>query len=296
MKIASHHWMRPEPLEKTFARLARCGYNSIELSGEPYKYTVAEVRGLMEKYHVDCWGGVTIMVGDRDLVREDPEIRRKSIQYTKDTIDLIAGCGGKIITIVPATVGRITSKATPEDEWKWAVEGLREIRKHARERKVTIGIEPLNRFETNFINNHRQALLLAQEVGDDIGVCLDGFHINIEEQDPVAAIRAVGKKLTDFHIADSNRRPPGQGHNDWDAILKAIGSTGYQGCLTNEVVVPFDRTPVTATRSDKSAIEGASAEDLKFIADHGTDVLTDAEFELNVRATADFLKNWYGKR
>jgi hypothetical protein len=53
---------------------------------------------------------------------------------------------------------------------------------------------------------------------------------------------------------------------------------------------------VTATRSDKSAIEGASAEDLKFIADHGTDVLTDAEFELNVRATADFLKNWYGKR
>jgi sugar phosphate isomerase/epimerase len=292
MKLASHNWMRPEPLEKTLDRLHRCGYHAIEISGEPYKYKVPETKALLAKYQIECWGAVTLMLEDRDLVRHDEQIRKASIQYCKDCITMIHGLGGKILTIVPATVGRIVSKADPKDEWKWAVEALREINRFAREYKVQIGIEPLNRFETNFINNHKQALLLAQEVGGGCGVCLDGFHINIEEQDPLAAIKAVGDKLMDFHVADTNRRPPGQGHHDWDAIVAAIRSTGYDGCLTNEVVVPFDRTPVSLSAVDKATEAGAGAEEIKFIIDHGSGVMTDAEYEKNVRATADYMRKY----
>lgn len=289
MKLASHNWMRPEPLEKTLSRLSRCGYDAIEISGEPYKYKVPEVKALLAKYKLECWGAVTIMLEDRDLVREVEEIRKKSIQYCKDIITMIQGLGGKILTVVPATVGKISSKADPKDEWRWAIEGLREINAHARACKVKIGIEPLNRFETNFINNHKQALLLAQEVGKDVGVCLDGFHINIEEKDPIAAIKAVKGKMMDFHVADTNRRPPGEGHHDWDAIIAAIRSIGYEGCLTNEVVVPFDRTPVSLSEVDTTAKAGASAEELKFIVDHGSGVMTDEEYERNIRATGDFI-------
>src|SRR5438046_1363072 len=83
------------------------------------------------------------------------------------------------------------------------IEGLKPIADHARKEKVRIALEPLNRFETNFLNRHDQALALASEIGDDIGVCLDAFHINIEEKDPLQAIRNVGKRLFDFHIADN---------------------------------------------------------------------------------------------
>jgi sugar phosphate isomerase/epimerase len=298
MKIASHHWMRMiDPLEKVFARLARCGYDAIELSGEPHKpgYSVPEIKSLMEKYKIEVWGAVTLMVQGRDLVSHIPEVRAKSIQYCIDILDWLKPLGGKEITVVPGEVGRIKSVADPDDEWKWGVEAMRKIAAHARELKIKVAIEPLNRFETNFINNHKQALLLAQEAGDDVGVCLDAFHINIEEKDPVAAIKAVGKKLYDFHVADTNRRPPGQGHHDWDALLGAIAKTGYEGCLTNEFVIPDDRTPLNPSKGDPDALKGMTPEEIKFYVDHAMAVLNDEEYEKHVRATGDFLNRWLRK-
>ena len=289
MRLASHNWMRPEPIATTIARLAKCGYDAIEISGEPYKYKVPEVKALLEKHNIKCCGSVTIMVGDRDLVREVEDIRKASIQYCKDTIDMLKALGGDFLCIVPATVGKIVSKADPDDEWKWGIEGLREIHKHAKGIGVRIGIEPINRFETNFIYNAKQAMLIASEVADDCGVILDGFHINIEEPDPVAAIRYVGDRLIDFHVADTNRRPPGEGHHDWDAIFKALNDVNYERCMTNEVVVPFDRTPVSRSKRDTTAAAGASKEDMKFLIDHGTDVMSDEEYEKNIQATSDYI-------
>src|SRR5260370_23465823 len=144
----------------------------------------------------------------------------------KDCIDLIAGLGGQILCIVPSTVGKIVPLAGPEEERHWAVEGLREVAYYAGEKCVRPGIEPLNRFETNFINRHDQAVLLAQEVGTHIGVVLDAFHINIEEADPVAAIKATGKYLIDFHVADNNRFPPGRGAINWAPLVGALRAIG----------------------------------------------------------------------
>ena len=76
---------------------------------------------------------------------------------------------------------------------------------------MRMGLEPLNRFETYFLNRCEQALALADAVGGDCGVCLDAFHMNIEEADLLGAIRAAGDKLVDFHVADNNRMPPGHG-------------------------------------------------------------------------------------
>ncbi len=289
MKLASHNWMRPEPIEVTLARLEKCGYEAIEISGEPYQYDVQKVKKLLEKHNLRCAGSVTIMVGDRDLVREVEEIRKKSVQYCKDTIDMVKTLGGEFLCIVPATVGKVVSKADPDDEWKWAIECLREIHAFAKERDVRIGIEPINRFETNFIYNAKQALLLAQEVADDCGIILDGFHINIEEADPIASIREVGDKMIDFHVADTNRRPPGEGHHDWDAMIKAMNDSGYDKWLTNEAVIPFDRTPISKSTRDATAAAGASNDDLQFLIDHGTDVLSDEAYTKSIQSTADYL-------
>jgi sugar phosphate isomerase/epimerase len=276
-RMSSHNWMRPEPLEITLERLSRLGYDSLEIMGEPAKYEPKETRALFAKYKLNCWGTVTIMLQSRDLIHADKYIRIGSIEYVKDCITLSKELGGEIITIVPSEVGKIAPMADPETEWAWAVEGMNIIADHARKQGIRIGIEPLNRFETNFINRHDQALALANEIGEDVGVTLDAFHINIEEEDPFAAIRTIGSRLVDFHLADNNRRPPGEGTYDWPKLLQTIKDTGYEGQLTAEFVVPADRSPIGFANASDAGTTG-SAEELKFIRDHGSDLMSNEEY------------------
>lgn len=291
MKLCMHNWMRPEPIDVTIRRLSRFGYHGIEISGEPARYDPGEVRSLLDANGVACWGSVTLMTTGRDLIHEDAYVRYGTVKYMKDCIDLIAGLGGQILCIVPSTVGKIIPLASPQEEWKWAVEGLREVAYYAGEKGVRPGIEPLNRFETNFINRHDQACLLAQEVGQNIGVVLDAFHLNIEEADPVEAIKNTGPLLIDFHVADNNRFPPGRGAINWRALIEALRSIGYDGYLTSEFVMPIDRTPAAAAEqeAEDASTAGASAGHEKFLRDHGTGALSERYYDLLVQQSGEFL-------
>ena len=133
LKMAMHNWMRPEPIDVTVKRLGRSGYDGIEISGEPALYDTKEVRSLLEDNGLECWGAVTLMVGGRDLLHEDKYVRVGSVQYVKDTIDMIKELGGKILTVVPSTVGKVTPMGSPEDEWRWAVDSLKECQDSRRE-------------------------------------------------------------------------------------------------------------------------------------------------------------------
>ncbi len=292
MKICMHNWMRPEPLEVTLERLHRLGYDGIEIMGEPRKYDTAEVRRMLDKFQIECWGSVTIMVAGRDLIHADPYFREMSQQYVKECIDLVNALGGKIITVVPSEVGKVVAMADPETEWDWAVEGLKRIADHANKKNVRIGLEPLNRFETNFLNRHDQALRLAEDVGEGVGVCLDVFHINIEEADPFQAILNTGDKLVDFHVADTDRYPPGHGHWDWQRTIETLKQAGYNGYITSEFVVPFDRSPIKAHLTEAGEAGGTevSAAELKFIRDHGSDVMSEAQYSKYVKDTIDHLR------
>ncbi|MDP9136276.1 MAG: sugar phosphate isomerase/epimerase, partial [Actinomycetota bacterium] len=220
MKVAMHNWMRPEPIETTITRLGRSGYDGIEISGEPAVYDLDAVKRQLSDNGIECWGSVTLMTGGRDLVHEDHYVRLASVQYVKDCLSLVSDLGGKILTIVPSTVGKIVPMASPEEEWEWAVNGLKECQAHAEQVGVRIGLEPLNRFETYFLNRADQAVQLAKDVGGNCGVSLDIFHMNIEEADWAQAIRDTGEHLVDFHVADNNRLPCGQGAIDWDQLVK----------------------------------------------------------------------------
>ena len=162
LKVAMHNWMRPEPIETTITRLGRSGYDGIEISGEPALYDGDQVKGLLDQNGLECWGAVTLMTGGRDLVHEDHYVRLASVQYVKDCLSLVSSLGGRILTVVPSTVGKVVPMASPEDEWAWCVAGLKECQAHAEEVGVRIGVEPLNRFETYFINRADQAVAMAK--------------------------------------------------------------------------------------------------------------------------------------
>lgn len=291
MKHSMHNWMRPEPIEVTLERLHRFGYDGIEISGEPGRYDPDEVRRLLDRYQLECWGSVTMMFEGRDLIHPDAGIRASSIQYIRESLDMTKALGGKIFCIVPSTVGKTRPLASASEEWAWAVEGLKVVAEYAGELGIVPGIEPLNRFETYFINRHDQALLLCEEVGNGLGVVLDAFHINIEEADPIGAIRRTGTKLVDFHVADNNRRPAGKGHFDWSKILGALQEIGYNGHLTAEFVLTLDRTPIALMSEKRESDMTIHEEDLKFISDMGSGLISGADYDNAVESSIKHLKS-----
>ena len=290
-KVAMHNWMRPEPIETTITRLGRSGYEGIEISGEPAVYDPADVKRLLDANGVECWGSVTLMTGGRDMVHEDSYVRMASVQYVKDCLSLVADLGGKILTVVPSTVGKVTPMASPEEEWRWCVAGLRECQEHAEQVGVRIGVEPLNRFETYFINRADQAVQMAKDVGGNCGVTLDIFHMNIEEADWKQAIRDTGDYLVDFHVADNNRMPCGQGAIDWDALVQELAGIGYEEYLTVEFVVPVDRTPLSQRQEIADASEAGASQGMEqFLRDHGTGALPEAYYDRYVQDSIDRLR------
>ena len=290
MHLSTHNWMRAEPLATTLGRIERLGYASIELSGEPAQYASRATRLLLRDHGISCWGAVTLMLADRNLAAADPGQRARSVRYVKDVVEMVAGLNGQVVAVVPATVGKSMPDSTPENEWAWVVDGLREIDELAERSGVRIAIEPINRFETYFINRADQALALAEAVGPNCGVCLDTFHLNIEEANLLDAIRSVRGRLFDVHVADNNRMAPGQGALDWAAILATLREVGYDGALAAEFVAPIDRTPVRryGAQVEESPVD-ISDEQLQFIRDHGSSLLSDAFYTGLAAKTAETL-------
>ena len=290
MHLSMHNWMRAEPIDVTVRRLARYGYKSIELSGEPELYDTQEVRGLLGENGLSCWGVVSLMIEGRDLIHAEEAVRVSSIEYLNRCITMVKELDGFEMTIVPSTVGKVAAMDTPEQEWAWAVEGLREVYGHAQREGVRLALEPLNRFETNFLNRAGQAMLLAAEVGPDCGVCIDTFHLNIEEANLVEAIRSTRERLVDFHVADNNRMACGMGALDWPLIVNTLKEIGYDGALTVEFVAPLDRTPANPYENAVAAAEEElTPEQLQFIQDHGSGVLSEEFYSWLVEETAKTL-------
>jgi sugar phosphate isomerase/epimerase len=292
MFLSMHNWMRAEPIEVTIRRLARYGYDSIEIEGEPSKYDTKEVRKMLKDYNLFCFGSISLMFAGRDLIHADEAIRASSVQYIKDCVTMVKELEGRRMNIVPSQVGKVAPMASPEEEWQWAVEGLREIYDFSEKAGVGLGLEPLNRFETNFLNRHDQALVLAKEVGPNCGVCLDAFHINIEEADLYQAILNTGEKLVAFHVADNNRMACGQGDYDWVRLVTTLKAAGYDEALTVEFVAPLDRTPANPYKNALASAEAElTPEQLKFIQDHGSGVLSDEFYSWLVEVSAKTLQD-----
>jgi D-psicose/D-tagatose/L-ribulose 3-epimerase len=287
MHLALHNWMKVEPIDVSIRRLASYGYQSLEISGEPYRYDTRAVRKLLAESGVRCWGSVTLMLEERNLLARDEAQRAMSIRYVKDCITMVMELEGRVISVVPGTVGKLVPDATPEEEWRWAVEGMKEIYAHALPSGVRIAIEPINRFETYFINRGAQALALAEAVGPECGVCLDVFHMNIEEADMFATIREVGSRVANFHVADNNRMPPLMGDFDWPRIIDSVRRIGYDGALSVEFCPPLDRTPANPyPDSVDPNPEGISDEERKFLEDHGSSVISTPFFDRLVERSA----------
>lgn len=290
MELSIHNWMRSETIETTIRRISSLGYQRLEIAGMPEVYDTTKVRKLLNDHNIRCWGSVTLMLEDRNLLAKDEAQREKSIQYVKDVVRMVKELDGEMVSVVPGTVGKIVPDGRPEEEWEWAVQSMKEVYDYAEKSGILLGIEPINRFETYFINRGDQALALADEVGPNCGVCLDTFHMNIEEDDMIPAIRRAKGRLIGFHVADNNRMAPGMGTLNWPEIIDTLRDINYDKVLSVEFCSPLDRTPANPyPNSIDENPEGLTPEQKKFLEDHGSSSVADEFYTMLTRKSAKTL-------
>ena len=117
------------------------------------------------------------------------------------------------------------------------VDALKMLARDAQAQAIRLAIEPINRYETDWVNDVAGALMLIDEIGmDNVGVIFDTFHANIEEASIKGSLRACGARLFHVHVADSNRWYPGAGHTDFASILATLRELNYAGWVSAEIL------------------------------------------------------------
>jgi len=148
-----------------------------------------------------------------------------------------------------------SSSGTQQRGYQTAVDASRELAQFAAGHGVRLTIEPINRYETNFLNTVDETLTFLDEVGEDgIGVLLDTFHMNIEESSMSDAFHTAGDRLWHVHWVDSNRCAPGMGHTDFRSLWHALADVGYDGFLSAEILPRPDDEAAAATWSQNTKI------------------------------------------
>jgi D-psicose/D-tagatose/L-ribulose 3-epimerase len=223
---------------RLFKQFKKWGFDSVEIPIEdPSHIDPHHVKRELDKHGLVC-GSVCACLGpDRDL-RGTPKQQKTSLEYLSRILDqmVVLDCPS-MVGPVYSSVGR--ADAVPADEykqqWKTAVKHLKTLGKLAEKKGRRICLEPLNRFETDFVNTCDQGLRMVREVGSPaVLLHLDTFHMNIEEKDQAAAIRKAGKLLGHFHACGSDRGTPGNDHIDWQPIAKALKDIRYDGDIVIE--------------------------------------------------------------
>ena len=175
---------------------------------------------------------------DRDLIHEDPAIRDSGVAYIKHIVDAAQTLGAvNVVGPLYSAVGRVWQMTDEERarDTDLLVVQLKALVAYAGDRGVTLCVEPLNRFETSFINLAAQAIEVVDRVDHPAcKIMLDTFHMNIEEKSLGDAIRAVGDRLAHVHACENDRGAPGSGNVAWDDVAAALKAINYDGPLVIE--------------------------------------------------------------
>jgi D-psicose/D-tagatose/L-ribulose 3-epimerase len=216
--------------------IRRHGFDGVELPLiHPAEVPVAAIRRSLEESQLSCTF-CSVVPGGRSVISDDPSVRKSTRDHLLHCIRVAAEAGSRQIAgPLYSPVGYLPGRRRTGDEWDRAVECYQSLGDTLSSHGITIAIEPLNRFETYFLNTTADAVQLAAAIGHpNVGILFDTFHANIEEKDVAAALRSVGPHLKHLHACENDRGTPGSGHVDWPGVFAAVRSLQYDGWVTIE--------------------------------------------------------------
>ena len=224
--------------EESIVKAADIGYDGVELALKSAdEINPGQLSGILSRtdMEISCISTGQVFA-DTGLMFTDPdkEKRAEVTMIFKEMIDLAAEFGQ--LVNIGRVRGRIGSDGQQTAEKRF-IDIARELCEYAQPEKVTLILEPVNRYEINFINSVSEGVELMKKVDmPNMKLMPDVFHMNIED----VAIGSELEKNIDFvkyiHLADSNRLAPGQGHTDFTDIFLHLKRAGYNGWVSIEIL------------------------------------------------------------
>ena len=255
-----------------FPKFKSWGFDSVEIALEDAAHIdPVLIKKALDDNGLRCDSLSSAMGPGKDL-RGTEEEQKNSISYIKSLLDVmpILGCP-VLIGPLYSTVGRAEAveKEVYKRQWDTVVQHLRMLSEYADKLDLQLAIEPLNRFETDFMNTCEQGLKMIEEVNNPaLLLLLDTFHMNIEEKDLARAILKAGSKLGHFHACGSDRGTPGGDHTDWNGIYLALKEINYNKSIVIESFTPDVQVIAKAAsiwRSFEPAKEDIAIKGLQFL-------------------------------
>lgn len=242
MKYSVHAglWMAQwtDPVEPIVARVAELGFDGVEVSMLDMTDEAADALGRAVRA-----SGIELTLSDglspaADITSADGARRQAGIDYLRWAVRTAARAGARgIAGVLYAPWGVFDPDNKPARAAR-AAEALAALAPDLERHDVTLGLEAINRFETDLVNTAAEAAALARAAGTArVGVLLDSFHLNIEEKDIRAAIAGAADRLVHFHVSDNDRGVPGAGHLPWDQVRAGLADAGYDGWICAEMFV-----------------------------------------------------------
>lgn len=246
--VSTWLWTSPfttESIEVLFPKIASMGFDVVEIAVEdPLLIDIKAVKQGLQKHKLKA-----IVCGafgpSRDLTHEDSSVHRNCFTYIKSCLDFCVELdtpffGGPMYSAVGKA--RMLPPEKRKKEWDMAVKNLRVVCDMASSRGLQIGLEPLNRFESDLVNTAEDVDRLIRDIDHPSAkIMLDGFHMNIEEKDVEQAIITAGKNLIHVQVSENYRGTPGTGQTRWGAYRRGLEAIGYEGTVTIESFTPENR-------------------------------------------------------
>jgi len=228
-----------ESVRPVFETAQEIGYDWIEcLIMDADDIDTAFSRRLQEEYGI---GVITTMAGNlaADMGSADLEVVARSERLLHQCLDHAAAMGSPFISGPGfSAVNRYTEPPAPAAMDR-AIEIYGRVADRARSMGLRVGLEALNRYESNFVNTLGQAARIVRDAGPDVlFVHADLFHMRIEEGKFADAVADVADVLGYVHIAESHRGALGTGNTDWADFFKALAVARYTGPITFESFSP----------------------------------------------------------
>lgn len=202
---------------------------------DPADLPAESIRAGFESQGLDCT--VCAILPERfNPISPDAQAREEAVLHLTRCIRTAAAMGCKLLCgPLFSPIGYLPDHRPRPQEWSWAIESFRALAGVLDEHDINLAIEPVNRSETFFLRTGSQAKRLCEEIGNPrIGITIDTFHANVEEQNTPDAIRSLGPHIRHIHASENDRGPLGRGHVPFSEIVSALKAIGYDGYLMIE--------------------------------------------------------------
>ena len=225
----------PEEAELAISSTVEAGYDMIEIPAlDPSRIDIADTRSRLDAHGLKA--GISLgLTFETDINSEDQAKVDGGRQTLLSALEVTRGLGGNYLGgVLFGALGKYAGPTT-EGARRNSIAVIKELAQEAARDDITIGLEFVNRYESNLLNTVQQTLDYLDEVDESNAlVHADVYHMNIEENGFREPLLLCGDRLGYVHIGESNRGYLGQGTIDFEAVFGALADMDYTGPLTFE--------------------------------------------------------------